>query len=286
MRQAQEMDEAIATRPAVRNLVVHAKLPEEFRPALEQSERERLEGSPPARLVRIDDPVAKRTARKRKGATVPPPGTTGTYRAGLNFYVIKDETGVSFIVFPKSGDVIATGVPNEDCIRPALRVLAARIKPFVTVQKTLAESVAGLLTYVAAWQKKAQPEGGDDDLAWRVKTVNGTFTGRVRVTCDSVCELVSRYPTRKGPARPVEASVNFRSHTFPAARIRIRESERRSTVNLFNNGSYVLVGTKSQEEADQAWKDLCAIIRSCLTISGRAIPCAPAAASSSTGCTG
>ena len=102
--------------------------------------------------------------------------------------------------------------------------------------------------------------------------VNSTYSGKVHGLEDhgnSACSLVARYAAAADDGQQHQekekrrkVSVNFRSQSFPAVRIRFGEAAA-GTVNLFNNGSYVLVGVKGQEEADKSYDELCALMSEC-----------------------
>ena len=264
----------IVTRPTVKNLVLHARLPvvEHMR----QSEEERRRSQPPACLEKraggIEDSfrriVARLVAERRRsvgaaGATL---GRNGARRrrrkkkktiaGGLNFYTLREtfpfddvrgEREYTYNVFPSSGDVIVTGVPDLTHAERSLRLLRRRI----------------------------YGDGGNGNEEERWKVVNGTYCGRVVVGDRSVCQMVSECEERGDIAEDV--SVHFRSQSFPAVKIRFGgggggdEEDGggggggRGTVNLFNNGNYVLVGASSEEIVEDNYAKLCALMQTCST---------------------
>ncbi len=193
-------------------------------------------------------------------------------RSGRNFYVTKvrqhtlvddwrrgreRERGLlSFTVFPKSGSVIATGVRRPSEVPAALAAFAARLLP-----------------------------GGADDgpSSWRRRVVNSTYVGRI--TCSnriSTHRALARYKRPGATAKESDVSVSFRSHFFPGGLIKWKGL--RGSVNLFNNGRYVIVGAARQSDVRHLHRRLCALMRDSSTTLGPGTSCAWTAGPSSTPC--
>ena len=178
--------------------------------------------------------------------------------------------GFTFTVFPASGCVVATGIPDHSRVEAALSVFRAS---------------AGLT---------------EDELLLPHQVVNSTYSGRVE--CDGEREgrrvsagqaLASVFGGggsgggygERGPGAVGEYDphrrwyVSFRTQFFPGICLRRRETCGGGTVNLFNNGRYVLVGVRSQGQAEELAGELCALMKRCWTTLGRVTSCAWPAAS-------
>lgn len=218
-------DEVSVSSPQLKNVVLHVHLPAKFLAFLAQTDKERaLSWAPEA--VRCTG-----SCERKKGK--PPP------KPRLNFYTLRERNGVTFIVFPSSGDVIATGIRRYDQAEDALVKLAYRLWPLP-----------------------------DDDVLrrevrqWKWEVVNSTYSGKISADGEAVCRILSLLPPDGGPEG---AKVSFRSQSFPAARVRFSVGDATGTFNVFNNGSYVLVGCKSEPHAERRTEQLCATMQTCLT---------------------
>ncbi len=186
--------------------------------------------------------------------------------ASGNFYLVRREGGLSFTVFPSSGRVTATGIGGE------------------------ADVEACLDKFCPASQRVG---GG---CGWRV--VNRTYSGSV--LCASgrptgVCQALELYRRRllqQEADNPLPellrggrslAEINFRSQFFPSARLRWKGE---GTLNLFNNGRFVIVGATEPLRAELLALRLDAIMRLYWRTLRPGTRCAWAAASSSTGSSG
>ena len=207
-----------------------------------------------------------------RGNVVVAGGGGGGWR---NFECVK-LGGFSYTVFPKSGCVVGTGIPDEGRVQAALEVFRRS---------------AGL----------------DEGLGERLlphRVTNGTFSGSLECrgrreglsvcVCQAVASLFESESEKSEKSEEEEGesgeegyyydargrwSASFRSLFFPGLCLRRRGKWGGGTVNLFNNGKYVLVGVKSQEEADDLAAELCALMRRCWTTLGGVTSCAWAAAS-------
>ena len=183
---------------------------------------------------------------------------TGRYDASRrNFYVLKlarhstakSWSGgvrqrrhvVSFTVFPSSGSVIATGVRSSSDVLSAL---------------SLFSSLTDL----------KRPS------AWSRKVVNSTYVGSV--TCGdspvSTHRSLARY--KESGEKAEEVNISFRPQFFPGGLIRWRATP--GSVNLFNNGKYVVVGVRTESEARWLGRRLCALIRTHWTTTKSRTSCA------------
>lgn len=156
-------------------------------------------------------------------------------RRERNFVCIK-EAGFSFTIFPHSGNVIGTGIIRSRHVRTALDAFI-RLTKLPPKKKSLSV----------------------------VKVTNCTYTGRV--SCDSlddgdvhVCQLMSLAVEEKVQADKWD--ISFRSQFFPGIRIRHTDG---GTINLFNNGKFILVGVNSSVQAERVRQALCVFMRMCWT---------------------
>jgi TATA-box binding protein (TBP) (component of TFIID and TFIIIB) len=159
--------------------------------------------------------------------------------------------GLSFTVFPKSGSVIATGLNSHLQIEPALKHFAHFINT-------------------------------SGSANWKKTIVNSTYAGKT-ICCDG--EIISMYRIFFSAKKELDdvktLSLSFRSHFFPG--ILIKWNEIKGSVNVFDNGCYVIVGTDgSQHQVNSIYAQLCALIRTYWTTSTPAISCAWTAIKSST----
>lgn len=199
--------------PQLRNIVVHLKVPLDEEVGRNLSEFKKL----------------GQRARKRGG---------GGDR--LNFFVRKEE-GQSFTVFPKSGDVIITGISRPEEARRAFRTLSRRTGRDVSYLLKLPRKLTN-------------------------STYSGTVGGYPSLSSPggsaSACEVLAAYEKSKRGRADASVSVSFRSQFFPGARVRFAGL---GTVNLFNNGKYVMVGVRDPRNARVLREKLCAIMRTSLT---------------------
>lgn len=161
----------------------------------------------------------------------------------LNFFVLKRRRR-SFTVFPEGGTVVLTGVREFDRLPGVLRDFAGAL---------------GL----SSPRKRAN--------GWRMKVINGTYTGRLNPTLSRPLGAVSRRLSRYATARsemenrgvlPFDwPSVAFRSQFFPGVRLRWNAESGGGTANVFNNGNFVLVGVTRRDRAKNISEKICAIIR-------------------------
>ncbi len=176
-----------------------------------------------------------------------------------NFVCIK-LNGVSFTIFPLSGNVIGTGIKRKSHIFKCVDMFLDAI---------------GL-------------RGGAERTLNVLRVTNSTYSGSIECVClDSeqitVCQALSHLQdydigdeadgrTGEGSSNSIinnddddrgylnEWDVSFRSQFFPGIRIR---HIRGGTINLFNNGKFIVVGVKSKRKVRQLRKKLCVFMRKC-----------------------
>ena len=249
------------SQPRLRNLVLHLRVGEVHREALRQ---------PPSFLLRYIRPEGKHESRQRRRTrrlekrrrlqgleevrtAPPPPRVTGDLpRMKKNFYVFGHRS-LSFTVFPKSGHVIVTGVRDHCAVDSVLRRFSRALRlPVEEVRRS-------------------------------AKVVNSTFDGHICCEWEggSACQALARFKrSSAGELHKRDVQVSFRSQFFPGARVRYKDL---GTVNLFNNGKYILVGVKEGERAQTLHREICAIMRTYWTTSAQPTSCAWTADSSWTG---
>ncbi len=181
-----------------------------------------------------------------------------------NFYVIRWRTKnqrrrrPSFTFFPASGHVIGTGIiGGEDQFPIALETFAR---------------TGGIWSHVFTFSQQQQEQPWW--RRWKPRVVNSTYTGWLRggdgktYACKTLAEnfraAAAATAAAAAAAAPVgvdkdkrRVQVSFRSQFFPGARIHWRDL---GTINLFNNGKYVIVGVKNEHEALQARERLCHLL--------------------------
>lgn len=156
-----------------------------------------------------------------------------------NFFIVKSGKK-SYTIFPQSGNVIGTGISNSGEISPTVKKFSSLFN--------ISEAEIG------------EP-----------RIINSTYSGHILCADSqfSACGKLFSYQQKDSPNSQV--SISFRSQFFPGARIRVRE---RGTVNLFNNGKYIFVGVKKEEDAKHLHKTLCAIMAEFSTTSKPETQCA------------
>ena len=155
-------------------------------------------------------------------------------RRERNFVCVK-EKGFSFTIFPHSGNIVATGIRRRDLISRA--VLAFIQMTDLPVYKRCLSAL---------------------------RVTNSTYTGKVQcddITCGDVtmCQILSAAEDQQIQASKWD--ISFRSQFFPG--IRIRHIAEGGTINLFNNGNFILVGVKSLEQAQRLRQELCVFMKMC-----------------------
>ncbi len=252
----------LVSKPVQKNVVIQFRVRGgPWRRSLSAGKGEATRHLPPPQL----SPLLKapsRSSRRRRGRGAGDRGGGG--RGTRNFYVF-ETSGFSFIVFPVSGSVIGTGLSDRGQIREALAAFA---------------------------EATGMPE---NEVGVDGRVINSTYSGRVECACPnmSACQALSEFKKSATDA-PVHknVTVSFRSQFFPGVRLRWSDL---GTVCLFNNGKYILVGVKREEDACSLRDRLAAIMSKYWTTSKRETSCAwaavlcseaPPSASSAPACSG
>ena len=163
--------------------------------------------------------------------TRPPPNS----KSQRNFYVCRGRAA-SFIVFPKSGNVVATGIARPDLVDGAL----------------------------AEFRSIYSPAALSADSCSAPRVVNATYSGRVRGRGGGVLSRLAAAaaaaaaPGEENGAGEEAVQLSFRSQCFPGARARWNGLV--GTVNVFNNGKYIIVGVRGEEEACRLHRRLMAAL--------------------------
>ena len=217
-------------------------------------------GAYPSRVIRRARRGRSRRPRMEKGlggggggGGGGEPGGGETYESlgeGRNFFVLAAD-GVEerfvYTIFPASGCVVATGLRRFPRFLPSS--CARMLCPLPDVLKTFCN-----LTGV-------RPEN-----IWDVRVTNSTWSGSLRPNGEedkealgSVMEMLSRYSRFMSQGREEEESVSidFRSQFFPGARL--QRAGVTGVINLFNNGSFVIVGVRNETQAERLLNWLAAI---------------------------
>lgn len=186
-----------------------------------------------------------------------------------NFFVFSS-LGISYTVFPSSLDVIATGINTSDQI-PLVR--ARMIKNFI--------HGFPLPHLISKKEEKCLFNAYSNGA---MKIINSTYSGHV--FCEdlrrgtSILSHVLHKLVNVSSHLNCYVSVHFRSQVFPGVRLRFQQKQERSnsssnntvdkccknsgwkgTVNVFNNGNYVLIGVRSKKEAEFIHSTLCALMK-------------------------
>ena len=174
-----------------------------------------------------------------------------------NFCCFKQD-GFSYTVFPASGNIICTGIKNWRTLVPALRSFVSSMK---------LQSIHSSLGCV--------------------RVANSTFSGRIECldlhkpvggisVCQAITQFMKLYQDQEKEYLK-EWNISFRSQFFPGIRVRHTSL---GTVNLFNNGKYILIGVKSQDDAVKLIQALCVFIMKCWTTLDEEMSCVWTAGSS------
>jgi TATA-box binding protein (TBP) (component of TFIID and TFIIIB) len=162
----------------------------------------------------------------------------------------KGNRGLAFTVFPDGGSVIGTGIKNYEGVQPALDEFAF--------------ALGGLC--------HSRPE------SWQRRVVNSTYSGGI-ICCEkrvSTCRTLARYDKEGERESKKGVSLFFRPQFFPGVLVRVLGQ---GSLNVFNNGRYVLIGVKRRRNAKKLYTRLCALMEMFWTISGTRTSCAWTAAS-------
>ena len=186
----------------------------------------------------IVEPSTRQKKRQKKKSE----GRRKERGEGRNFFILDDRVA-TYTVFPNSGDIAATGLNDKEGVKSA----TSRF-----------EELCGLEV-----EEKS------------VRITNSTYSGKI-VCRDldqgraSVVQVLTLFADSLPERSPV--CVNFRSQFFPGAKL--KHDELNGTVNIFNNGSYVIIGVRSRGEAERLQEWLGAIMAEFWTTMAQATACA------------
>lgn len=152
---------------------------------------------------------------------------------------------LSYTVFPGSGSVIATGLRSSTDVVSALALFA---------------HIADLATPPSSWPRRV---------------VNSTYAGSI--ACSAARPIrthrsLARYKRRMREEEEDAVSISFRPQFFPGGLV--RWSDAPGSVNLFNNGNYVVVGVRREKDALLLSRRLSALIRTHWTTTTSRTSCA------------
>jgi TATA-box binding protein (TBP) (component of TFIID and TFIIIB) len=230
------------SEPVLQNLVLHLRVP--------AAELPLLLPPPPGSRRAANFYVVRRRRRRREGEE------EEEEEEGENVPRRRRRGDTTFTVFPSSGSVIATGLRRAREAPPAVSWLAREVG---------CDDGGG--------------GGGDGDLLllqrWEGRVVNSTHIGAVECTSGvSACRAAAAGADKNG------ARVSLRTQFFPGVLLKWSGSE--GAVNLFNNGKFIIVGVRKEEQVREIHHRLCALMRECWTTFTPGTSCAWSAASCST----
>ncbi len=197
-------------------------------------------------LLRVSSGTAREALRLR------PPATARFTRNFYNFH--HSRTGGSgeedcerghrrrlqrrfaYTVFPGTGLVIATGIPELEATAESARVFRE---------------------YYSSSSSATSPSAF---FSTSPKIVNTTFSGPVIAAVPNVLLALLPQNCRRSTlgGRGGKLQVSFRTQCFPGARLRWNGQP--GTVNLFHNGRYVLVGVVCPMEASRLHQELTTLV--------------------------
>ena len=214
--------------------------------------------------------LAELLARVRRSSSSSSPSSSSCWLSRgkrRNFECIR-LGGFSYTVFPASGCVVATGISAHHLVESALNVF--RESSGLAEEELLPHQVVNS-TYSGRVECDGEREGRRVSVGQAVDSVFGLGGGggyEGGVVGSSGFGAVGEYdPDRRW-------YVSFRTQFFPGICLRRRETCGGGTVNLFNNGRYVLVGVRSQRQAEELAGELCALMKRCWTTLGGVTSCA------------
>jgi TATA-box binding protein (TBP) (component of TFIID and TFIIIB) len=222
--------------------------------------------------------TGKKAQRERALERIPPSVKQQARRNFVVFNVTVGNANPSFTLFPKSGDVIVTGMKKESMLQECAERFCA------LTNTSLVDAEAELRTLITptidTWEYRKE-------LTAVVKPwiTNMTYSGVIG--CQSirrskkqiaVMEAIARYSEMH--RNDVSVSISMRSTFFPGAYL--KHGDKRGVINVFRNGSYVIVGVRSKQEAKVLRDWLFVIMKEYWMTLKRGFPCACFAGTSST----
>jgi hypothetical protein len=191
--------------------------------------------------------------RRRSGYRRSRENTYESLGEGRNFFVLAADSGKAngeryvFTVFPASGSVVATGLRSFpswfDPEKPADEAPEV-IRTFSELTGIPSSEIHGLRVTNSTWSGSLRPHGATPE------------------SLGSVMRVISDYSrSMSGGELSGLVSIDFRSQFFPGVRLQLGGV--RGTINLFNNGSFVIVGARRASEAMVHLRWLAAIMNEC-----------------------
>lgn len=231
------------TRPELRNLVVHFRInaPEDKERLTEVGRRKSYATRRNFYVLKL---VRHSTAKSWSGSGEGGGRIEEKRRRGRprRRQEVSQLHTLSFTVFPTSGSVIATGVRSSIDIISALGLF---------------RQLVGVRTSPSTWSRQV---------------VNSTYVGSIVCSTPIFAHRsLAKFKARQRERRET-VNISFRPQFFPGGLV--RWSDTSGSVNLFNNGNYVVVGVKKEEEALLLGRRLCALIKTHWTTTTSRTSCA------------
>ncbi len=195
-------------------------------------------------------------------------GSQGT-KGGKNFMIFQIDMGTSracFTFFPKSGDVVVCGNKSEEEMRRAADRFCAVTG--TTYEKSLSNVETEYLDPKLHEEYFSPIEPWVTNMTW--SGVIGCRGFRDHRKPDYIMRALAKYCEDNKHNSSV--SVQMRSTFFPGAYL--RHEDYRGVINVFSNGSYVIVGVRNEREARTLQKWLRAIMAEYWTTRGHDQSCA------------
>lgn len=187
-------------------------------------------------------------SRRRAGSNLGRNATYDSLGEGRNFFILaadSEETWGAryvFTIFPASGSVVATGLRSFPRAR---RSPPDVLKTFARLTDIPPWEIQDMRVTNSTWSGSLRPPGGEGEKLGPVMRVISDYSRWNKARRGGTCE-------------EARISVGFRSQFFPG--VRLQHGDLSGTINLFNNGSYVIVGVKTAREAAAQLRWLAAIM--------------------------
>ena len=190
-------------------------------------------------------------------------------RGGKNFMIFQIDMGTSracFTFFPKSGDVVVCGSKSEEEMNRAADRFCAITG--TTYKKISTEATTQYLDSKLHEEHFTPIEPWVTNMTW--SGVVGCRGFRKGLKTDYIMRALAKYcEDNKANGR---VSVQMRSTFFPGAYL--RHVDHRGVINVFSNGSYVIVGVRKGSQAKRLQEWLRAIMSEYWTTRARVQSCA------------
>jgi hypothetical protein len=179
-----------------------------------------------------------RTSSRRAYFSSRPAATYDELGEGRNFFVFAADSEnrkerFVYTIFPASGSVVVTGLRQM----PTVTQFVDKVSKLRDDQIPAAITTFSRITDIPPQE------------VTEMRVTNSTWSGTLlhpsnkEVKLGSVMEVLSSYSdwlNRENEKKAHEVSISFRSQFFPGARL--QHLRMRGTINLFNNGSFVIIG--------------------------------------------